>query len=209
MTCRLCQCSDAVVQLSAGNRHYFVCPHCSLININKEHLPDKAQEKERYLTHNNGIQFKGYVDFLSKAINPALQFLHKDMTGLDYGCGYEPTLSRLVASHGYACEDYDPFFAQHPLSKKFDFIFSTEVFEHFFYPCRDILHIHSLLSKGGVLVIMTKRWEEVGQFSKWYYAGDPTHVCFYHSKTFDFICTEFGFEKLYDDDKDLIILKTR
>lgn len=209
MICRLCQKGDAEIKLRAGGRHYFVCPRCSLINMAKDEFPDEAQEKQRYLTHNNGMQFQGYVDFLSRAIHPALQFFREGMTGLDYGCGPEPTLSRLVASHGYPCADYDPFFAPHPLNKNFDFIFATEVFEHFFYPDRELSKIHALLNKDGILIIMTKRWTDLDRFATWHYTRDPTHVCFYHCRTFDFMCEKFGFEKLHDDGRELSILKRR
>jgi len=188
-------------------RSYFFCENCYLISVDKKCFPSGEKEKQRYLTHNNGIQFQGYVDFLSRAITPSLQFLRKGMTGLDYGCGHAPTLSRLMESHGYPCENYDPFFVKHPLDKKFDFIFSTEVFEHFFYPERELRKIKSLLNENGLLTVMTQRWKDRDHFAHWQYARDTTHVCFYHSRTFDFICEEFGFEKLHDDGRELLILK--
>lgn len=36
------------------------------------------------------IQYKGYVDFLNQAIEPAYPLLSRHMYGLDYGCGPVP-----------------------------------------------------------------------------------------------------------------------
>lgn len=207
--CRLCKSADKLLPVTGvDKRSYYLCETCHLINVARDDLLDKQDEKARYLTHQNGIQYEGYVNFLRRAINPALKFLKKDMLGLDYGCGPVPTLSQLLKMEGYQCEDYDPFFVEHDLNKKFDFIFSTEAFEHFFYPEEEIKKIQSLLCKDGILVVMTDRWRDLYHFSSWYYANDNSHVCFYHSKTFEFICTEFGFEKVFDDGERVVVLRS-
>jgi hypothetical protein len=112
-------------------RKYIFCATCFLIYVDKQDLLNKEDERKRYLTHNNSVDQEGYVQFLSQAIDPALKFLAKDMVGVDYGGGPGPTLSTLLLRKGYECEDYDPFFMEHDLEKKFDFIFCTEAFEHF------------------------------------------------------------------------------
>jgi 2-polyprenyl-3-methyl-5-hydroxy-6-metoxy-1,4-benzoquinol methylase len=45
---------------------------------------------------------------------------------------YAPVISELLKRNGYRCENYDPIFFMKELNKKYDFIFSTEVFEHIF-----------------------------------------------------------------------------
>jgi SAM-dependent methyltransferase len=208
MICRLCQSEDvSVTKNSVDERVYFLCNGCYLISADRKHFPSREEEKKRYLTHQNGIQFEGYVRFLHQAIDPALEFLRKDMTGLDYGCGHAPTLSILLAQEGYSCDDYDPLFVDHKLDKKFDFIFSTEVFEHFFYPGKEIGKIKKLLKKNGLLIVMTERWKDVDHFSKWCYTRDLTHVSFFHSGTFDFLCSHFGFRRIFDDGDRVIILQ--
>lgn len=199
-SCRLCGSSVGLVPLTdRGKRLHIFCPTCHLISTEKRFLPDTEKEKSRYAMHQNDLRDEGYVRFLRQAIDPSLPFLRPEMTGLDYGCGPTPTLSSLLNAAGYACEDYDPFFAPHALEKKFDYIFSTEVFEHFFHPAREIEKIRSLLNHGGLLIVMTERWNELAQFPKWHYTNDVSHVAFYHKKTFDFICDMFGFEKVFDD----------
>jgi len=206
--CRLCKTTNEPSPIKGlDERSYHLCEKCYLINVGRKHLPDQQAEKERYLTHQNGIQFDGYVNFLRRAIDPALDFIEKDMVGLDYGCGPVPTLSKLLDIEGYTCEDYDPFFVKHDLNGKFGFIFSTEVFEHFFDPDKEIRRIRSLLCENGILVIMTEQWKDPDHFSKWYYARDNSHVCFYHSQTFSYICAKFGFEKIFDDGQRVVILK--
>lgn len=206
--CRLC---GAVRGLSSirgmDERNYYFCESCYLIFVDKDQLPDENEEKERYLTHKNGIEFKGYVEFLMQAVDPALEFMEKGQIGLDYGCGPGPAISEILKEKGYICENFDPFFAGHKLDKKFNFIFSTEVFEHFFRPGKEISKISSLLEPGGILVAMTERWTSSEQFSRWYYTRDNSHVCFYHSRTFDHISEKFFFEKLFDDGKRVMILR--
>ncbi len=199
--------NEPVSVSSVDERSYHLCENCYLISADQKHLLDEQSEKARYASHQNGIQFDGYVSFLRQAIDPALNFITEDMAGLDYGCGPVPTLSELLNREGYACEDYDPFFVKHDLNKKFGFIFSTEVFEHFYYPGKEIQKIRALLDDDGILIVMTERWEDLDHFSKWTYARDKYHVCFYHTKTFAGICGQFGFEPLFDDGRKVIILK--
>jgi len=66
---------------------YRLCENCRLIFIEERFLPDPDSERKRYLEHENGPEFPGYVNFLYRAVNPALPFLTPGMRGLDYGCG--------------------------------------------------------------------------------------------------------------------------
>lgn len=206
--CPLCRTKNKLSSVKGlDDRSYNLCEECYLISVPGEQLLSEQEEKKRYLTHENGIQFEGYVKFLRRAIDPALDFIEKDAVGLDYGCGPGPALSKLLDREGYACEDYDPFFKEHDLNKKFGYIFSTEVFEHFSDPAREIERIKTLLEDNGILIIMTERWIDQEQFSKWYYTKDDSHVCFYHLKTFDYICRNSGFKKIFDDGQRVVILE--
>jgi SAM-dependent methyltransferase len=208
MTCRLCQSQEGLQPVSgADERRYFLCDCCGMIGVSPVHFLGGQDERERYLTHKNGIEYQGYVTFLRRAIDPALAFLSAGMTGLDYGCGPAPTLSALLRREGIGCEDYDPFFAGHPMQKIFDFVFSTEAFEHFFHPGREIRKIRALLRPKGLLIVMTQRWKDPAHFSQWHYARDPTHVSFYHARTFDFLCRAFGFRRIFDDGDRVVILR--
>jgi len=193
--CPLCFNKDPL-SLTRGPdaRAYRACNVCRLIFAEPQHHPSEKSEKDRYLTHENGIRHPGYVNFLKQAIVPALPFLNKGMHGLDFGCGPIPTLSIILKRMGFACDDYDPLFFPGIPGKEYDFIFATESFEHFFYPAKEIRRIKDLLKPGGLLIVMTETWKSTEAFVNWNYARDFTHVCFFHSTTFDFIAKTFGFD---------------
>ena len=207
MHCRLCSNKNLVDLHSSDERKYYLCPDCKLISVPRKYFLSPEREKERYLSHNNSIEQQGYVDFLNRAIEPALPFLNRTMLGLDYGCGYAPTVSEILAAQGFRCEDYDPFFIANDLTKRYDFIFSTEVFEHFFNPQQDIKRITELLKPGGLLVVMTEKWQDAQRFDSWYYKRDPAHVAFYHDDTFAFISERFAYHIIYDDGQRVVILR--
>ena len=189
------------------NRGYLLCQNCQLIFMERQFLPDRTTEKKRYTAHQNGPQDDGYVRFLNQAITPALPFLNTSMRGLDYGCGPTPTLGGLLYLHGLNCDNFDPFFYPEFPEKRFDYIFATEVVEHFFQPGQELERINKLLVPGGILTIMTEPWKTLQGFTEWHYAKDFTHACFYHAKTIEFICNEYGFEKLNRDDYRVSVLK--
>lgn len=211
MICPLCNETSSLTEIQGPDtRSYYRCGSCLLIFADVAHHPTRAQEKDHYQRHENGIQHKGYVDFLDKAIQPALSFLKAGMKGLDYGCGPVPTLSLLLKEAGYEVDDYDPyFFPELEEGSKYDFIFATECFEHFFFPARDLQRLNNLLKKNGLLIVMTERWKEEADFKRWYYAKDPTHVAFYHSRTFDKICSKFNFEQQFMDQRSVVILQRK
>lgn len=206
--CPLCHSPAPADLLTSGDgRLCRSCAHCGLISVEREFLPTRQREKERYLKHDNGVEHEGHVRFLAQAVTPALGYLRAGMRGLDYGCGPVPTLSKMLAPHDLSCDDYDPLFFNKIPAKDYDFVFCTEVLEHLFDPGRDIRNIRSLLKPGGLWVIMTELWSDSENFKAWPYTRDLTHVCFYHAKTFDFICREFGFELVHGDGRRVIILR--
>jgi 2-polyprenyl-3-methyl-5-hydroxy-6-metoxy-1,4-benzoquinol methylase len=182
---------------------------CNLIFVDREHLPTRQSEINRYLEHKNSLDDQGYIDFLNRLLKPSLRFLEKEMKCLDYGCGHTPVLSELLAKEGITCYNYDPLFGlDHPL-KKYDFIFAVECFEHFFEPADELNRINDLLNPNGYLGIMTEQWESLERFSNWYYKRDFTHVSFFHIKTIEFICENYGYEIMYRDINRVVVLKKR
>lgn len=206
--CPLCFSQEFSIVSGPNSREYYLCLNCTLIFTNpKHHLPPPL-EKKRYQQHQNGLHDEGYVGFLYTAIDAAKPFLTPKMKGLDYGCGPVPTLSQLLAQEGFTCYNYDPFFYP-KLSKrrKYDFIFSTETFEHLRQPAKNLSTIKSFLKPEGVLVVMTSFWEDLSSFKDWYYPQDPTHIIFFHSTTFDWICQNLNWEKVYQDQQRITILR--
>jgi SAM-dependent methyltransferase len=210
ISCTLCKSAEAVFFTADHQRDYYRCVNCVLTFVGPDFHPAPEKEKERYRQHQNTIEDKGYATFLQQAINPCLPFLKKEMRILDYGCGPEPALQILLQKHGLDCQVYDPFFYPEFPSGKFNFIFSTEVFEHFFYPHKEVGKIFGLLAPGGYLCIMTEFSPSSEEdFKKWHYIRDFTHVSFYNSETFDFFQNQFGLQKVFSDEKRLILFKKK
>ncbi|HCY42190.1 MAG TPA: class I SAM-dependent methyltransferase [Prolixibacteraceae bacterium] len=208
ITCPLCQNQEISETLSdRKGRSFGYCNQCHLVFVGKQFLPSREAEEKRYRQHRNNINDQGYVQFLKQAIDPAVKYITEDMAGLDYGCGPNPTLSKLLMGENLHCKNYDPIFFSDLPEGPFDFIFATECFEHFFDPAKEILQIKNLLKSSGILVIMTDLWSEKYQFADWYYSSDFTHVTFYHADTFEFIAEKFGFEVIYNDKKRVVILR--
>ncbi len=189
----------------ADARTYYCCAECSLIFVDSDHFLSITEEKSHYINHQNGIANQGYVHFLNQLLEPMLPYLSNDMHGLDYGCGPSPTLSQLLNQQGISCDNYDPFFTQTSLKPPYDFIVATECFEHFHQPKIEIHNICQLLTPGGLLGIMTECWSDIEYFKTWYYAKDPTHVCFYHAHTLDYVCREYSLIPLWQNNKRIFI----
>lgn len=200
LPCPLCLTSDRTEPVrGADRRRYFHCPHCRLIFTDPRDMLSPEQERARYGQHQNSIEDSGYVRFLQQILRPMLPLLNPAMRGLDYGCGPGPVLSQLLRREGLACDDYDPLFAPGPLQPPYDFILSTECFEHFHVPGREIARVCGLLAPGGLLGIMTEFWTTRDRFATWSYTRDRTHVAFYHRQTLDVIARCFGLELFWQD----------
>ena len=129
------------------------------------------------------------------------------MRGLDYGCGPVPVLSKILIKKGLACENYDPLFGPSFPEGTFDFIFCTEVFEHFHYVRSEIDRLSRLLKSNGLLTVMTWLHNGSEDFEKWSYIRDRTHVIFFNLDTFGYICREWKFVPLWHDHDRVIVLR--
>jgi SAM-dependent methyltransferase len=207
--CPLCKNQSDNIKPVEGplNRDYFHCRGCDLIFVSPDDLLSVQEERERYEKHENDINDPGYVKFLNQAIEPAFFYLKGGMKGLDYGSGPGPALSRLLVERGVDCQDYDPVFGPPLPEGFFDFVFSTEAFEHFFDPVKELELIGERLTPGGFLVVMSMWHQGTEKFGNWFYARDDTHVLFFSRKTFEYIARRWNYELLWDDGKRVIILR--
>ena len=154
----------------------------------------EEQEKREYELHQNSPEDQGYRKFLSRLALPLLDRLELNQRrGLDYGCGPGPTLSVMLEEAGCSMSLFDPFFFPSPtvLAKRYDFITSTEVFEHFKHPAKELESILSLLEPRGILAVMTKLSTGNADFSRWHYRFDATHVSFFSRATFKYIADRY------------------
>lgn len=206
--CPLCYGKDVKQIRTHDQRIYYLCQRCFLIHLDRSQLPEPGEESARYREHHNSLENKGYVNFLMEAINPSLTYLQPGMKVLDLGCGPSPVLAQILKrDFNTNCDYYDPFFYPDLPSTPYDFIFSTEAFEHFFHPADMLDWIVSRLKKGGYLCVMTHLRNAVRNFEHWWYRRDLTHVCFYHQHTFAYICDNWHLDMHYQDHKRVFVLQ--
>lgn len=189
-----------------GKRSYFRCHECDLIFVPGEFHLSPGDEEERYLLHNNTLSNKGYVNMFLEKIKLIQQYCPGISSVLDYGCGDEPVLTELLQREAYDCDGYDLYFHPEFPVRSYDLVISTEVFEHFRDVRNELTKIHSLLKQGGFLAVMTSLHDPV-DFENWWYHSDPTHICFFSTKTFDWVSKQFGFKIIYSNQKNFIILQ--
>ena len=192
MKCIVCKSKLVEFFKTRDNKEYWCCDNCSAKFLDKKHYISMAEEKERYLEHNNRVDDKNYRDFLSRLSMPLKEKLSPKCKGLDFGCGHGPALADMLRSDGFDVDLYDPFFFPNKgvFSKQYDFITSSETVEHFFDPFKEFDTLNNLLAPKGWLAIMTSFLTTGDAFEDWYYRRDPTHVVFYSERTFEIIASQ-------------------
>jgi SAM-dependent methyltransferase len=214
MKCRLCEDEDIQFYTKDKKRAYYICNNCDVVFVNDEDLPSVEFEKTKYDQHNNSVEHQGYKDFLGLLKNPLCELLEPNSFGLDFGSGPGPTLNILFEEEGYRVNLYDFFYAQNdnlnPKVFQYDFITSTEVFEHLHNPIQDISKLLKCLKRNGYLAIMTGLRDDKNkdEFDKWWYKNDHTHIIFYSSKSMQYIADKFDLNIVYQK-KNVIIFKKR
>lgn len=195
MLCPLCLNSSVQLYAHAIGSDYFECEDCSYIFKDRSKLLSSEIEKSRYDNHNNDSEDKGYVDFLNRLIVPLNERLKSGSRGLDFGCGPGPVIALEMAKLGHKVSNYDIYYANDTslLDHQYDFVTSTEVWEHFYEPFKDIRKCWSLVKPGGLLGVMTYFIPlEKDKFYNWWYLRDETHVGFFNEKVFEFLAKELG-----------------
>lgn len=187
-------------------REYWRCATCDLIFVPRAFHFTPDQQIAIYQQHDNRPDDPGYRRFLGRLLEPLLPLLASrqkqashPLQGLDFGSGPGPTLSVMLAEAGYACADYDLYFAHQPqlLERRYDFIVSSEVFEHLEQPAEVIDQLVACLQPGGYLGIMTQRPRHLEAFQQWRYLMDPTHIAFFSEACFDWLARHWSLEPCY------------
>lgn len=158
--------------------------------------PTATEERARYESHENDPADPDYRAFLDRLAAPLMERLPPAAEGLDYGAGPGPALARMLEEAGHSMAIYDPFFAPDPaaLNYTYDFVACTETAEHFHAPGEEFSRLDALLRPGGWLGLMTEVLDASQSFETWWYARDPTHVCFYAPPTLRWIADHFGWD---------------
>lgn len=179
-------------------RLFHLCFRCKAVFVNREHLPDKDSERSRYYEHNNNVNDVRYQNFVNPIVSEVISNFRPENTGLDFGAGTGPVISKLLRDKNFNIKQYDPFFHNDPvlLQSKYDYIICCEVMEHFHKPDYEFKLLKKLLNKNGKLYCMTSVYNQTIDFKSWNYKNDITHVIFYQKETLHYILENFGFSDM-------------
>ena len=177
---------------------FYQCLCCKAIFRPKEKLLNSGLEKQRYENHTNDSNDLGYQNFVRPITNSILNEFKSGNLGLDFGCGKDSSIVKILEENDYKIAKYDIFFYddKKALEQKYDYIACCEVIEHFYNPKKEFELLKSLLKKDGVLYLMTGIYSEEIDFSKWWYKNDLTHVFIFTKETFSFIKEKFEFKDM-------------
>lgn len=190
--CPLCEGARISPYARVSGRAYHRCGACDLVFLDPAHRIDPVAERARYETHENDPTDPRYRNFLDRLAAPLAERVAPGAEGLDYGSGPGPTLSVMLEERGLLMSIYDPFFApeREALGRTYDLVTCSETAEHFFNPAAELRRLDALLRPGGWLGIMTGVLTDDVVFEDWWYARDPTHVCFYAPSTLRWIAED-------------------
>jgi hypothetical protein len=193
-TCQLCNAKSTLFYKD----EFYKCSCCKAIFRPKEKLLDNEKEKQRYDSHTNDANDLGYQNFVKPITNSILNEFKSGDIGLDFGCGKDSPIVKILEENSYKIAKYDIFFYDDKeiLEQKYDYIACCEVIEHFYTPKKEFELLKSLLKDSGVLYLMTGIYSDEMDFSKWWYKNDLTHVFIYTKETLYWIKKEFGFKDI-------------
>ena len=193
-TCQLCNAKSTIFYKD----EFYKCSCCKAIFRPKEKLLDNEKEKQRYDSHTNDANDLGYQNFVKPITNSILNEFKSGDIGLDFGCGKDSPIVKILEENSYKIAKYDIFFYDDKkiLEQKYDYIACCEVIEHFYNPKKEFELLKSLLKDSGVLYLMTGIYSDEMDFSKWWYKNDLTHVFIYTKETLYWIKKEFGFKDI-------------
>ncbi|MDD3342049.1 MAG: class I SAM-dependent methyltransferase [Sulfurospirillaceae bacterium] len=211
MFCPICKQPTTLFFHESLHKRFTYCGYCENISLEKTFLLTKQEEKEKYDQHQNSLENLGYVAMFEGF----LDFFWGELTcqhflGLDFGSGPTPVLSELMRRRGASVDCYDKFYQPNPIytNKLYDFITSTEVFEHLENPLETLRLLSSHLKPNGLIAIMTLfHHNDKEHFKKWWYPRDLTHITFYTPKTLEIMGEMCGLSLLKTDHKRILVLK--
>ncbi len=177
---------------------YYRCTQCELIFLDPQQRPDAEEERIRYLEHNNSPDDPRYVAYLRGFAEEALlPYVKPPARVLDFGSGPVPVFMDVLRRMEYSVDIFDPLFAPGKAwqEKKYDAVTAVEVAEHLFKPLSEFRRLQGVLQPGGYLVLRTLlHYCDRERFRGWWYRQDPTHVCFYSSRSFQVLAELLGME---------------
>ena len=209
-SCRIC--SSTTIRQLHPDKKYHHCEQCDFIFLDQTHIISRAEERTRYLQHNNTMENAGYVqmfqDFIVNALEPQFS---SSKTILDFGCGPNPVFAQILKQQSKQVDYYDPYFypSQEYLNRQYDIITMTEAIEHIQYPLKTLALLKARLKPLGLLSVMTRLHRGVSSFGNWWYRSDNTHISFFSVKTAKFLSKELDMTFLRTDSDKFFCLQKR
>ncbi len=206
--CKICKALIGQITILKNARIFYHCELCGFISLDPSFFLSEIDEKARYDLHENSLENSGYLKLLSDFIEITIK-PYAVYKILDYGSGPNPVLAKLLKEDKYDVDIYDPYYVPMDLTKlpQYDLIVSTETFEHFQDPLKELRLITSLLKPRGYLAVMTSFACPYEDFKAWRYKDDATHIAFYSMQTFKKLAELFAMEIIYSNDKNIIVLR--
>lgn len=188
---------------------YYDCQFCKALIKNYKLLPTPEEEIQRYESHNNDVDDPRYQKFTALIWQYILDHFKPNHSGLDYGCGTGPVISKMLSDQEYNIKKYDPYFYpdKAALNNKYHYIACCEVIEHFFNPIEEFMKLDKMLLPGGMFLGMTLLYNNTIDFEKWAYRKDETHVFIYRKETVKFIANQFNYQLLEMTDRFFVFRK--
>lgn len=187
------------------------CLNCQVIYKDNLQKLSEEDEKKIYDLHENSIENKGYVNFLTNFVDSSVIPFIKKGKALDFGSGPEPVLQQILnTKYQFNCDIYDYYYAKHieVFEKTYDLITSTEVFEHLSDPVDILNKFHKMLKDQGIVSIMTLFHPKNKElFFDWFYIRDPSHIIFFTPKTFEILAKITKFRVIDTNNYRYITLK--
>ena len=212
MNCKICHYTTKIFEDMELQKQFHACPKCHCIALDPHYYLSHEKENSLYNNHQNSLENEGYV----KMFEDFLDYFWDDLTckekALDFGSGPTPVLAELLKRREVLIDCYDKFYQ--PIrcfeNQTYDFITSTEVFEHLDDPVATLSLLSQHLKPQGKIALMTLfHTNDEALFLKWWYRRDPTHIMFYTPKTLDVLAQKCGLEVLKTDGKRIGILQKR
>ncbi|MCE1196694.1 class I SAM-dependent methyltransferase [bacterium] len=213
MRCPLCggPAQPFAASTRKTSRTYHRCGSCGFVALAPSARLSRAEEKARYLLHDNDPADRGYRDFVGDFVRRAIiPFAAPGDAILDFGSGPRPLLAATLAELGYHCDLYDPCFAATRAWRRrtYGLVALHEVAEHIAKPGAELAFLAGRVAPGGAIAIRTRFQPSLEEdFDAWWYRMDPAHVSFYTPSCLERFFGGFGFVLAFLAPPDTIVFR--